>query len=154
MSQFNNDFAPYIKHLLYDVLLQTKYWFFYFGVMAFAYFQPIIPFFLAASGLIVLDLLTALFVVWYNSDGFCDFFRVKFESDKLKRTVFKLIFYGILLIIAHIISHPIFGGEQLMTPAIGLIAAVEVKSVLENIDSVLGTKFSELLAIFTKKKNN
>lgn len=124
---------------------------------ALIFLQPVSGSIWAIGFLVMSDLLTALIREYYllpQPDGnkLLHFFRFNFNSRKLARTLYKFLFYSVLLIVALILHTMVESSVPFVKVTIGLIVFVEVKSMVENFDRAMGTNIWQLLNGFFKNK--
>lgn len=76
------------------------------------------------------------------------------SSAKMKRTVIKMIVYACAIILFHVLDATILSAKDLYLAqgATGIIAGVELFSVLENMYSITGNQVFYLLTQWAKKK--
>lgn len=135
----------YYLHEIELFLLNIKLVVFYFFGVTVGFLTPLKTTYVVISVLVFFDIVTALLYEFKQSDSFSDFFRNRFQSNKLKDTAYKLILYGVLLIVSKVLESKVIHTSGLVQAAYGYIASIEAKSIIENVDKTLGTKFSEFI---------
>lgn len=113
-----------------------------------AVFAPIQAGIITAFVLICIDLATGLVAAKKRGE--------KITSAKIKRTIGKVFLYEIAICVAFLVQQyltgELFPAAKLVTALVGL---VELKSVLENLDSISGTStFKIILSKITKSKDD
>jgi len=94
-------------------------------------FAPAAAALAAALGLTVVDLVTGIVAAMRRKEPI--------TSGKLRRTVVKLVVYELAILSAYTAQHWLTGDAfPLMSWAAGTIGLVELKSVLENLNSISG----------------
>jgi hypothetical protein len=96
------------------------------------FFSPIASSLWAVGSLIVFDTITGIWAAVHKGG-----WKV-FTSTKLKRIVPKLILYPLVIVVANISEIYLVNEIPWVKVSTGLLAAVEVKSIYENISVVLG----------------
>lgn len=103
-----------------------------------AVFTPIQAALATTLALIIIDLATGIIASYRRSE--------KITSSGLKRTVGKILLYNLAICTAFLVQTYLTGDilpvSKLVTALIGL---VELKSVLENLDSISGTSLFKVL---------
>jgi len=120
-----------MKHFLHNLFLSLV-----------AVLAPIKAVILTVGCLILADFLTGVFKAWRKKDPI--------TSNKMKRTVAKMVMYQTAVITGFLLETYILDGIPVTKLVAGIIGIVEFKSVLENIEAVTGINFSGLI---TKLQN-
>jgi len=108
---------------------------------------PIKAALLTVGFLIFLDLVTGIWAALKRAESL--------QSAALRRTVSKMIIYQMAVISAFLIEHYILAETLPMTKVVaGFIALVELKSILENSNTILGTDVFKLLIKKLGSKND
>jgi phage-related holin len=104
-------------------------------------FAPVKGMLLAALVLCVADLITGVLAAMKRKEPI--------TSSKLRRSVVKLFVYELAIIASFIAQHWLTGDAfPLVSWAAGMVGLVELKSVLENLNTISGTDL--LASILTK----
>lgn len=108
------------------------------AISALAVFAPVIPVLLAMLALIGIDFVSGVWRSTKKGD--------KFTSNRAKRTVAKFALYVCAVLAAFLLETFIMPDVMPITKMIaGFIGLVEVKSVLENVQSVTGVDFTSII---------
>lgn len=119
------------------------------GSYAVAFFTPTWKFLAGVCFLIVADMLMAIAATKKSGQ--------EVKSRKMMRTVWKLIVYALLIMVAHVVklmfkfpdTWPIVEGVT------GLVCTIELKSMDENFKLITGKSvFSQLINLVNKKTEN
>jgi hypothetical protein len=114
------------------------------------FFSPIKEVLLATGALIMFDTITGVWAA-KKKGGW-----KAVNSGKLKRVVPKLILYPVVLMVAQV-AETLFEGIPYVKVASGMLSVVEVKSIYENVSSVLGFdvwgKFQDTLIKIRRDEN-
>lgn len=135
------------------------------GVLVFAamqiflFFEPIKFNIYLVGGLIVADIVTALFALFAQKkrgsknsfEAFCKFYD-EWQSARAFDSVVKFTIYSLLVLVAYGIGNLFGQAMELSKLASGLIAYVEFKSILENADRAMGTKLLPTMLGLIKEK--
>ena len=102
-----------------------------FGAGILAVFAPVQTTIVAAGVLVLADLVTGCFAAVKRGE--------RIRSDKLRKTVVKLLVYETAICLGFIGETYLLGGTvPVVKLASALIGVVELKSVLENLDAITG----------------
>lgn len=143
---------PPMLDILWTNILELKLFAYYVMALIIGFVAPIKMPFVAICFIMAVDMGTALVYVYAKeSTGFWDFWQNRFLSDRMKRTVYKLILYSCLIIVLFVSEKYIFVGEELVKPGTWLLAAKEIKSIVEHIDNTLDTNLLKSATEFFKK---
>lgn len=112
-----------------------------------AVFAPIKAVLATTLVLVLLDTLTGVYAAYKRKEPI--------TSGGLKRTVGKIVLYEFALCVAYLAQHYLIGDDfpacRLVSTMVGL---VELKSVLENLDSISGSNlFQSILSAITQKQD-
>jgi hypothetical protein len=113
------------------------------------FFAPISNALFAVGVLIVFDTVTGIWAAVHNGGW------ASFVSSKFKRIVPKLLLYPLVIIVAKVAEDYLLMEIPWIRVSTGLLAAVEVKSIYENISVVLGfdiwNKFQDTIVKLRKE---
>lgn len=112
---------------------------------------PLHGFFLSVIALVIIDNITALYAIYKQAGSFHAFYE-QWTSSRAFDTVKKMVWYSVFGVGLFIIGNGIGEGETMKKVALGLVGYVEGKSLIENIDKILGTNFWELISATIKDK--
>lgn len=117
------------------------------GLALLAVFAPIHAVLAASLALVVADFLTGVFAAWKRGEPI--------TSSGFKQSVVKVMVYEIAILFAYLAEHFLIGDLVPATKLIaGLIGLVELKSILENLDSIHGSPiFQALITKLGSKKD-
>ena len=141
----------WINKELSTIFTNTKFIVIYIANMLCIYFTPALKSFWIVSALIFFDIVAALLSEYKESQSFADFFSNRFKSSLLKNSVYKLILYGILLIVSFILEKSVFETTGIMKSFLSLVATIEFKSIIQKIDKTLGTSIIDYIVSFLPK---
>lgn len=100
------------------------------AVFLLAYFADTYPLIISIGFFVFCDLFTGAIAAKKRGE--------KFQSNKLKNTVYKFIAYGMAILIAHVIGKQFMPDLPTLKIMSGFIAYIELKSINENIETVTG----------------
>jgi len=101
------------------------------------FFSPILPVLIATGILVFMDLVTGTAAAKARGE--------QIRSKKMIRTISKMIFYFIAIILSKIMECVFFPVIPLATITAGYIALMEFKSNIENISSITGINIWKVL---------
>lgn len=123
-----------------------------------AFFSPAKLNFYAIGALVVVDILTAFMSLYMvnkkQSAGIWQAFIKTMDAWTSKRafdSVPKLIWYGSLIVVSYLIGEIFDSGIKGANLATGIIAYIEIRSILENGDKAFGTNTLQLVADYLNK---
>ena len=106
--------------------------------VAIAILAPIKAVMIAVGVLVIADMITGVWAAIKRSE--------KITSAGFRRTVSKLVIYQIAIITGFVVEHYLVDGSIPIVKIIGgVIGLVELKSVLENANSISGTDIFQLI---------
>lgn len=108
------------------------------------YLAPISNFIHAVLVLMFFDLLTGSYASYKRGE--------KFKASKLRKTVEKFIFYSVAIVVAFVLQRIMNDGTALAQIAATFIGSIELKSIYENISSILGVDFVSYIWKILKNK--
>jgi hypothetical protein len=115
------------------------------------FFAPISNSLYAVGALIIFDTFTGIWASVHK----CGW--KSFTSSKFKRIVPKLLLYPMVIIVAKVAEDYLLSEIPWVRVSTGLLAAVEVKSIYENISVILGfdiwNKFQDTIVKLRKEDN-
>lgn len=113
------------------------------------FLAPIQPVLIAVSILIIVDCFTGIWASFKKGE--------KFSSAKFFDSIVKLIFYGLLIIISHMVETHLVSHLPLVELSIYLIVFYEFSSFLENVGVITGRDvfrwFKDTLSNLKRKKD-
>lgn len=118
------------------------------GILFVSYFTPIAEMVHVMLILLFLDTISG---IWASLKA-----GNKLESNKLRRTVYKFLWYTIAVMAAWMMEHTFsIGWSRLSSIIAGFICFVELKSILENITNITNEPvFKRILRIFKKQSTD
>lgn len=123
-----------------------------------AYLAPVKGLIHSVVFVVVIDMITGIWKATAIKNGFVAKWK-SIKSSKLKTTVNKLILYCLLIILLFVVEKSIIGNDSRYLAKLGasIIFWVELKSVTENMDVILGTNiftsiYKKAKELFSKNK--
>lgn len=108
------------------------------GLSILAIFAPIKAILIAALVLVMADFITGVIAAYKRKEPI--------TSSGFKQSILKAVIYEIAIILAYLAEHFLIGDLVPATKIVGtLIGLTELKSCLENLDSISGSSFFQTL---------
>lgn len=144
-------YAAKTFHTLFVSLVNIKTAFTLLIVQALAFILPLKSFFHVIIFLVVVDTLSALYASYKEKGNFKDFYE-SWTSRRAFDAIKKSVWYSVFGLVLYVIGTGLEEGEMMKKVALGVVGYIEGKSIIENIDKILGTNLWELISDFFKDK--
>jgi hypothetical protein len=122
-----------------------------------AYFLPVQELIYSVVFLVLADAFTGIWKNIKNEKTIRDKCR-KIESGRLKTTVSKMVLYSLIILILFVIEQSLLGASTIYLAKVGASMAllVELKSIAENVDMILGANtfsglYQKIKAFFKRR---
>lgn len=144
-------YAAKTFHTLFVSLINIKTAFTLLVIQALAFILPLKSFFHIIIFLVIVDTISALYALYKEKGNFKDFYE-SWTSRRAFDTIKKSVWYSVFGLVLFVIGSGLDEGEMMKKVALGVVGYIEGKSIIENIDKILGTNLWGLISDFFKER--
>lgn len=146
MQHYNGSFWDWILTEIMIRLISFKVTVVSMVLFGLGVIAPTQKMFIVLMTLVAFNILTGLMAAYKEAGSLIAFWRERFDSGKVKVTIFKLTCYSIFVITSFIIEKFVFENTGTLSIAVSLMGVYEFVSIVKNIDRTLDTSFYEAFA--------
>ena len=144
-------YATKTFHTVFVSLINIKTAFTLLVIQALAFILPLKSFFHIIIFLVIVDTISALYALYKEKGNFKDFYE-SWTSRRAFDTIKKSVWYSVFGLVLFVIGSGLDEGEMMKKVALGVVGYIEGKSIIENIDKILGTNLWGLISDFFKER--